>query len=263
MKSSNILGTLLLAASVIMFISSYDIKSDVKAVASPGNSKAVARENASLPTAPLLSASAELPPDPNYNPEVGEIYWEMEPRPYAATQKSAKFAWTAEDGRKPQVMRKFANNRENYNQLAAQNAWVKERQLVYLPEDFQKDAEAIFRGELKEFTIPGLNGQEFKLKIGQVVRTEEDQPSTGYFYGFMDGQDDAVVYLSSVGDTWSIGIDQPKLNRFYQLDTRVKGEIIVTEIDPIAKDLASGHNCSNKKGGLTSVDDVGKISGSL
>ncbi len=263
MKSSIPIGTVLLGtAGIIYWLSQHHASaSSQRPTREPAPKIATTAPTSLAPGPRLRPAAPELPADPNYDPARGETYWKMETQPFPVSQRSANFAWTSADGTDPKNMKQLANNRENYNQMATQNQWVTKRQLVYLPDNFAQTTQGIYDGSVKEFTLPGFDGEELRVKVGEVVITEPDQRTTGYFYGYLANEPKTVIYASSVGNTWSIGVDRPDHQDYRQMDTRIEGEIIVSQIDTAAQTLVA-KTCSDKGGAVVHVDDVGKISSS-
>ena len=207
---------------------------------------------------PLTLAEEEIPSEdpPGY-------YYELESRPFEVTQSTGNFEWTAADGKSPEVMRILATNPANLGQLTDQNEWTDKRQLVYLTENFKRQADKVFQGKAKSITIPGFDGEELEVSVNMLDFVENGEASS--FEGTLKDYPDVYVDAARIDGIWAISYSNPGDKFLYDYISRQDGELIMNRLDADAQALAThGHhhdhndpNCS-----LCSpfhTDEVGSI----
>ena len=153
-------------------------------------------------------------------------------RPLAAAKESAAHAWTAEDARAPEIIRKLAHNAMEERRLLEENARITGRQLVYRKEPvFVAVDRARAKGEsVTGFVLPGFDGRELQVQVDKA----DIAPSglSGTFTGRLPGLDQSLVTLAFKQGTEAFTIVSPEDGVFLQGHPREPGEIMVTSFIP-------------------------------
>ena len=169
--------------------------------------------------------------------EMPEVkFRELQPKPFAVVHSQGHFQWTAEDGLQNDVIEKLANNPHMVEALQEQNNYTKRRQLIYVDPAFGSEADAVYRGEKGELTLPGFDGEQFTIKVDHT--TEFGGYLNGSFTGAIKGQSGTDVVAGSEGNHWSIGIQLK--DRHYQIANRSPNEWIISEVDMAAMNAHFG-----------------------
>ena len=210
-----------LSVAIDSYLSGNDTAQTVSTT-SEGSSKSKA--SAFSPTEPATARARPVKAEPD--PET--IYWELEPQPFEPVKTNAGFSWTAEDGRQPEIIRKLSTNPEMASALEEENTFTSRRQLIYAPADFGEKAQKIYSGEATEITLPGFDGETFKVSIDHITPIDTLNVS-GSFTGKIEGATESVVVAASDNDIWSIGIDID--GKHYQIQSRSQGEWIINDVD--------------------------------
>jgi hypothetical protein len=153
-------------------------------------------------------------------------------RPFPVAQESARFQWTAADGRDTNVIRQLAHNSLEYDRMVEENARILRRQLVYLKET----AAAVMEqsradgGPVRQLTLPGLDGRELPFEI----RRSDLEPSklAGTFTGQLPGRPNSMVTLSFKFGREAFTIVSPDDGLYLQAWPRDPGQVILTSFDP-------------------------------
>ena len=195
-------------------------------------------------------------PGEEFIDHLGNHHWYRTPKPFAVTKSTENFQWTDEDGRSPEVMAQLANNSLMLEDLERRNAFVNDRKLLYVSEEFGPKAHEIFHGNRDELILPGPDGKEFRVKVNQFVADEtgENAHTTGAFSGQIVGQPNSYIEAGAQEDFWSISITTND-NKVYEILTREQGEWIFSEIDPAARQEHDDFGC----GVNYTDDDVGTV----
>ena len=152
--------------------------------------------------------------------------------PFPAAQTNGAFAWTAEDGKDTNVIRRLAHNELEYQRMVNENPTIYRRQLVYHPAGFTVQAQSAVQAghSIQQITLPGLDGQEL-----QVVVTKTDFESggdKGLFYGKLPGDPNSLVTAAFINGREAFTVASPQNNLYLQGEAREPGEIVVKRIDP-------------------------------
>lgn len=155
-------------------------------------------------------------------------------RPLAVAKESAAHAWTAEDARSPEVVRKLAHNEMEERRLLEENARITGRQLVYRKEPvFVAVERARAKGEsVARFTLPGFDGRELEVQVDKA----DLAPSglSGTFTGRLPGLDQSLVTLAFQQGREAFTVVSPEDGFFLQGHPREPGEIMITSFLPDA-----------------------------
>ena len=153
-------------------------------------------------------------------------------RPFAVAEKSADYQWTAEDGKQPDVIRQLAHNELEYERLAEENARILRRQLVYAGQTAdQFIQQSRLSGEpIRQFTLPGLDGKEFRVEISQMDLSPSGQQGT--FSGHLAGRLDSMVTFAFKGGREGFTVLSPADDTYLVGEPREPGELIVKSINP-------------------------------
>jgi hypothetical protein len=159
---------------------------------------------------------------------------EVVPRPLAVAKESAAHAWTAEDARAPDVIRKLAHNEMEERRLLEENARITGRQLVYRKEPvFVAVERARAKGEsVARFVLPGFDGRELEVQVDKA----DLAPSglSGTFTGRLPGLDQSLVTLAFQQGREAFTVVSPEDGVFLQGHPREPGEIMITSFLPDA-----------------------------
>jgi len=165
-----------------------------------------------------------------------ELYPDFRMHPLAVAKESANCAWTAEDGRRPDVIRMLAHNDAEYKRMLDENSRIKERQLVYLKQlaalEVQKSR--LTGQPMQSLVLPGTDGQEFKVDITSSDLSDSGQ--IGTFNGFVDGHPETAVSVAFKFGREAYTILSPFDGNDFDAEPRESGEVIVKSIDPSAYD---------------------------
>ena len=153
-------------------------------------------------------------------------------RPFAVTQKSADYQWTAEDGKQPAAIRQLAHNELEYERLAEESTRILRRQLVYALETADQLVQlSRLSGEpIRQLTLPGLDGKEFQVEITQADLNPSGQQGT--FSGHLVGRLDSMVTFAFKGGREAFTVLSPSDNTYLVGEPREPGELIVKSINP-------------------------------
>ena len=153
-------------------------------------------------------------------------------RPLAVAKESATHAWTAEDGRAPEVIRRIAHNEWEERRLLEENPRITGRQLVYRKEPvFIAVERSRAAGEnLRAFTLPGFDGREFAV---EVMRADlEPSGLSGTLTGRLPGLGESVVTIAFKQGREAFTVISPEDGTFLQGHPREPGEIILSSFVP-------------------------------
>lgn len=153
-------------------------------------------------------------------------------RPFEPSVSSDRYQWTAEDGRKPQVIRKLAHNALEEARMADENHAVHKRQLVYITQslsDSIKEADSEGR-PLESHSIPSLDGQELEVEVMMVDHAVSGVD--GVVYGKLRGVPDSTVTIAYSDKSECFSVLSPSQDFFLQGEPREPGEIVVKSFDP-------------------------------
>jgi len=89
-----------------------------------------------------------------YLDQFGTHHWYREPRPFSVSHESDHFQWTAEDGKRSEIIQQLANNSEMAKYLEKLNVMTEQRQLVYPKELLEQHAAEAFQGKRDTLTLP-------------------------------------------------------------------------------------------------------------
>lgn len=155
-------------------------------------------------------------------------------RPLAVAKESAAHAWTAEDARSPEVVRKLAHNEMEERRLLEENPRITGRQLVYRKEPvFVAVERARAKGEsVTSFIVPGFDGRELEVQVDKA----DLAPSglSGTFAGRLPGLDQSLVTLAFQQGREAFTVVSPEDGVFLQGHPREPGEIMITSFLPDA-----------------------------
>lgn len=180
-------------------------------------------------------------PEPQWTPgqpvtkEVMENYAFFTKRPFEVASSSASFEWTANDGRRKDAINQIAHNPIERHKLIEENAFVERRQLIYCRKTLGEIANEARDGgqELKELSIPGFDGKEYKV---EVTRTEyQDYDSSGNIYGHLVDRPNSTVVMSFFEDRESYTVISHLDGINFEYIPREAREIILNQIDPTAQ----------------------------
>jgi hypothetical protein len=187
--------------------------------------------SARKPAPPASVVSSATPAGTTPSPSTDR---EVIRRPLAVAKESASHAWTAEDARAPEVIRKLAHNEWEERRLLEENARITGRQLVYRKEPVFLAVERAFaKGEsVVSFTLPGFNGQELEVQVDKA----DLAPSglSGTFTGRLPGLDQSLVTLAFKQGREAFTVVSPEDGVFLQGHPREPGELLVTSFLPDA-----------------------------
>ncbi len=153
-------------------------------------------------------------------------------RPLAVVKESAAHAWTAEDARAPEVVRKIAHNEWEERRLLEENPRITGRQLVYRKEPvFIAVERARAAGEtLRAFTLPGFDGRELEV---EVMRADlEASGLSGTLTGRLPGLGESLVTIAFKQGREAFTVVSPEDGTFLQGHPREPGEIILSSFVP-------------------------------
>lgn len=191
-------------------------------VSPPASDVAARSEPSSARSSSPASAPAVTPPPA------------VVPRPLAVAQETAAHAWTAEDARSPDVIRKLAHNEWEVRRMLEENARITGRQLVYRKEPvFVAVERARAKGEsIASFTLPGFDGQELTVQVDKA----DLAPSglSGTFTGRLPGLDQSLVTLAFKQGREAFTVVSPEDGVFLQGHPREPGEILLSSFHPDA-----------------------------
>lgn len=165
------------------------------------------------------------------------VYYDRKPRPFQVAKTSEGFEWTAENGLDPSVTKELSLNSEMEKALTDEGLFTYRRQLIYPPAGFADTARQVLGGDLEEVTLPGFDGETFKVLIDDTHTIDLDQVS-GSFTGTIEGATESLVVAASDKDHWSIGIDVD--GQHYQIQNRGHGEWILSDLDVAGLTHAAG-----------------------
>jgi hypothetical protein len=194
---------------------------------------------ASAPPTKPISVAPVIPPmatntvnsKPASRLPVPEFTW-FQAHPFTASQTNGAFAWTAEDGKDTNVIRRLAHNELEYQRMVNENPTIYRRQLVYHPAGFTVQAQAAVQTgqSIQQITLPGLDGQELQVLV---TKTDfESGGDKGLFYGQLPGDPDSMVTAAFINGREAFTVASPQNNLYLQGEAREPGEIVVKSIDP-------------------------------
>lgn len=153
-------------------------------------------------------------------------------RPLAVSKETAAHAWTAEDARSPEVIRKIAHNEWEERRLLDENARITGRQLVYRKEPvFIAVERARAAGEtLRAFTLPGFDGRELDV---EVTRSDLDPSGLGgTLTGRLTGLGESIVTIAFKQGREAFTIVSPEDGTYLQGHPREPGELMISSFVP-------------------------------
>src|SRR5690606_14344892 len=181
---------------------------------------------------PAGSASVEQPAEqtPPPRPEIQDRPLVL--RPLEVVQESELHAWSSEDARDPEVIRRIAHNVWEERRLLEENPRITGRQLVYRKEPiFIAVERARAEGRaISNFILPGFDGREFEVEV-----TRADlAPSglNGTLTGRLTGLDESIVTIAFQQGTEAFSVFSPEDGLFLQAHPREPGEVILTTFIP-------------------------------
>jgi len=153
-------------------------------------------------------------------------------RPFAVTEKSTDYQWTAEDGKQPDAIRQLAHNELEYERMAEESTRIFRRQLVYADETAdQLVQQSRLSGEpIRQFTLPGLDGKELQVEITQTDLSPSGEQGT--FSGHLAGRLDSMVTFAFKGGREAFTVLSPSDDTYLVGEPREPGELIVKSINP-------------------------------
>ncbi len=170
---------------------------------------------------------------------------DYEPRPFTVTQKSARFQWTGEDGRLPEVYTHLVNNsdmRQDWDNMASS---VQRRQLVYVGPEFTRDFQSAIDGKVKEVTLPSFSGEELTMSITKSERDKGSYAATdipsGVLTGYLKGNPEIEVFAAQIDGATHISYWNMKDGTAVEYVSRRNDELVITQVDrkEFAKNLES------------------------
>lgn len=153
-------------------------------------------------------------------------------RPLAVTKETATHAWTAEDARAPEIIRKIAHNEWEERRLLEENPRITGRQLVYRKEPvFLAVERARAAGQnLSAFTLPDFDGREL---VVEVMRADlEPSGLSGTLTGRLPGLGESLVTIAFKQGREAFTVVSPEDGTFLQGHPREPGEIILSSFAP-------------------------------
>lgn len=183
----------------------------------------------------VYTEQSGAPEGKEYTDHMGTHHWHRQAKPFQVTQQKGHFGWTAEDGLRPEIIRKLANNSEQVISLENENPYTLKRQLVYLDPAFTPQAQAMLDGKQTTITLPGIDGETFSVNINHREHDQVDPslPVSGAFRGTIEGQGQSVVEGGAFENNWSVGIRTGD-GRAFEVLQRGPGEWIISQVDPAA-----------------------------
>ena len=160
------------------------------------------------------------------------LYASFQKHPFAVTQESSAFGWTAEDGKRPDLIKQLAHNELEYERMTEESARIFRRQLVYHKEtaDVQVERAKLTGEPIRQLVLPGLDGQEVQFEITKTDLSPSGQQ--GAFAGHVAGRLDSLVTFAFKGGREAFTILSPSDGLYLQGDPREPGELIVKSINP-------------------------------
>ena len=160
------------------------------------------------------------------------LYSSFQKHPFAVTRESSDFGWTAEDGKRPDVIEQLAHNELEFERMAEESARIFSRQLVYHKEtaDVQIERAKLTGEPIRQLVLPGLDGQEVQFEITKTDLNPSGQQGT--FAGHVAGRLDSLVTFAFKGGREAFTILSPSDGLYLQGDPREPGELIVKSINP-------------------------------
>lgn len=183
------------------------------------------------PTSPIASTGATNTVVSN---EAGrmKLFAGFRKRPFAVTQKSADYQWTAEDGKQPDAIKQLAHNELEYERLAGEGTRILRRQLVYALQtaDQLVQQSRVSGTPIRQLSLPGLDGKEFQVEITQADLSPSGQQGT--FSGHLVGRLDSMVTFAFKGGREAFTVLSPSDSTYLVGEPREPGELIVKSINP-------------------------------
>ena len=196
-------------------------------VPAPADGGAAQPNSSPAPAVSDLSGAAGRPPAPSAIPAR-----EVPRRPLAVAKESSLHAWTAEDARSPEVIRKIAHNEWEERRLLEENSRITGRQLVYRKEPvFVAVERARAKGAtVSTFTLPGFDGRELEVEVEKA----DLEPSglSGTLTGRLPGLGESLVTLAFKQGTEAFTVVSPEDGVYLQGHPREPGEIMVSSFVP-------------------------------
>jgi hypothetical protein len=175
--------------------------------------------------------------DPNVSPAAEltrrkALFASFQKHPFASQRESEAFGWTAEDGKNPGVIRQLAHNELEFERMAEESARIFRRQLVYHKDTADAQIErAKLTGEpIRQFALPGLDGQEVQFEITKADLSPSGQQ--GAFAGHVAGRLDSMVTFAFKGGREAFTVLSPSDGIYLVGEPREPGELIVKSINP-------------------------------
>jgi len=195
-----------------------------------------------------------------YLDQFGTHHWYREPRPFSVSHESDHFQWTAEDGKRSEIIQQLANNSEMAKYLEKLNVMTEQRQLVYPKELLEQHAAEAFQGKRDTLTLPGFSGKEYQVKIMNVAQKEvENGVISNYLMGEVVGVPGSLVELVHENGYYHGSIQDGKPTSI-EWSNRENGEWILSSLnsslDPTGP-CATGHTV-NDVGATAALKDSEK-----
>lgn len=152
--------------------------------------------------------------------------------PFAVTREDSDYAWTAEDGKDPDVIRQLAHNELEFERMLQESRRIIRRQLVYVKKtvDLLVQRSKLSGEPIRRLILPGLDGQEVKFEITRSDLSPSGQQGT--FSGHVAGHLDSLVTLAFKGGREAFTIESPSEKLYLRGEPREPGEVVVISFDP-------------------------------
>lgn len=153
-------------------------------------------------------------------------------KPLPAVSSTDRHEWTDADMADPAVIQLVAHNPDEALRMIEENDRIHRRQLVYR----KLTAAAVVQqamadgGEVRQLTLPGLDGRELEFVIERADLAPSGQ--TGSFVGHLAGKPGSQVSLGYRFGREAFTVISPDDDLYLQADPRQPGELIVKAIDP-------------------------------
>jgi len=183
------------------------------------------------PSPVATNAAATAPSMEELERRKARFTW-FQKHPFTATHEADAFAWTAEDGKNPDVIKQLAHNELEFERMADESARILRRQLVYHKDTVGAQIErAKLTGQpFRQITLPGLDGQEVQFEITQSDLNPSGQ--SGALAGHVPGKLDSMVTLAFKGGREAFTVLSPSDGLYLVGEPREPGELIVKSINP-------------------------------
>jgi hypothetical protein len=160
------------------------------------------------------------------------LFADFRKHPFGVAREDAAFAWTAEDGKQPEVIRQLAHNELDFERMADEDARIYRRQLIYAKAtaDQLVQQSRLSDEPIRQLALPGLDGKEFQVEVTRADLSHSGEQGT--FSGHLAGRLDSVVTLAFKGGREAFTILSPSDDTYLVGEPREPGELIVKSINP-------------------------------